>query len=357
MKKKTTMKSRHSIQTRKFDLNKVAEVAFSDLSKLLSALNIEYTKSGTNYFFRCPIHGASDNDKAVCVSSSRKCWKCWTRSCHEEHGRDVFGFVRGVLSTTLSRPVEFSEALRFITDIYEITTDEIYRNNDTAPPVVSEYADINDIVKVFNRVEQQPEYKPIEIPTLKTSPYFESRGFSRETLKLFGVKDCVDRSSPLFNRAIIPVEAHDGKNIGYIARATKHYVLPKFLFSKGLNKSHHLYNYSRARDIAIDKASIIIVEGQGDVWRMRECGINNCVGLFGKEISDTQKDLLIRSGATTIVVLTDNDQAGRESKLDIHRKLSRLFKLVFPRFQKKDIGDMSIDQIQATILPQIKGLY
>jgi 5S rRNA maturation endonuclease (ribonuclease M5) len=81
------------------------------------------------------------------------------------------------------------------------------------------------------------------------------------------------------------------------------------------------------------------------------------VGLFGKDISQEQKTKLICSGVTTLVVLTDNDQAGRESKIKIQRDLNRMFNLKFPKMSRKDIGAMSIQKIQEDILPQIRGLY
>ena len=37
--------------------------------------------------------------------------------------------------------------------------------------------------------------------------------------------------------------------------------------------------------------------------------------------------------------------------------MSRMFKVVFPRMSKKDIGDMSVTQIETDILPQLKGMY
>jgi DNA primase len=90
---------------------------------------------------------------------------------------------------------------------------------------------------------------------------------------------------------------------------------------------------------------------------MYESGVKNAVGIFGKEISETQKNKIITSGVTKLVILTDNDQAGRESKIKIQRMFNRLFTLKFPTFSKKDIGDMSIEEIQNTILCDLKGMY
>ena len=102
---------------------------------------------------------------------------------------------------------------------------------------------------------------------------------------------------------------------------------------------------------------MFITEGQGDTWRLFECGIENSVGIFGKSLTKEQEHKILNSGITKIVVLTDNDQAGRESKVQMQRKLARNFKLFFPRFSGKDIGDMSIKDIENKILPQVKGLY
>ena len=90
---------------------------------------------------------------------------------------------------------------------------------------------------------------------------------------------------------------------------------------------------------------------------MYEAGVTNCVGLFGKDISSKQKELLLKSGATKLIVLTDNDQAGRESKIKIQRELFRSFNLKFPKIVGKDIGDMSVESIQENILSDLKGSY
>ena len=81
------------------------------------------------------------------------------------------------------------------------------------------------------------------------------------------------------------------------------------------------------------------------------------MGIFGKTITREQEDKLLKMPVTHLVILTDNDQAGRESKMQIQRQLGRTFKLTFPKISTKDIGEMSIEQIKSKILPQVKGTY
>ena len=70
-----------------------------------------------------------------------------------------------------------------------------------------------------------------------------------------------------------------------------------------------------------------------------------------------QRSILEKSGITKLIVLTDNDQAGREAKMKIQRDMSRMFKVVFPRLSRKDVGDMSVEDIKTNVLPQLKGMY
>ena len=143
--------------------------------------------------------------------------------------------------------------------------------------------ELTDINKIFNRPRHelvlQDFYKP---RTSGRSPYFETRGFTEDTLELFGVEDCNDKQSPMQSRSIIPIH-FEGKEIGYIARST--------------------------------------------------------------------------SGVTNLVILTDNDSAGRESKIKIKREFGRLFKLIFPAMHSKDLGNLMVEKLQVDILSELKGLY
>ena len=340
-------------QPNSLDLSKVKNVIFSNTDRLLESFNLEYETLGDNIFLRCPIHEESDNDRALSISLDKMAWRCWTRGCHETYNTDIFGFVRGLLSK--DEEATFSDALRYICKIYNINSQNSLQKESDNVNVNNEFS---NIVKIFKGQKQEP-LQDIEtnIITCGESKYFMSRGFNKETLKYFNVEDCIDKASPMVHRSIIPVHCDNGKKIAYIARATRDYIVPKYLFSKNFKKSEYLYNFHRAVSKARNLSSMFIVEGQGDVWRMYESGINNCVSLFGKDISQPQKTKLLCSGITTLIILTDNDQAGRESKIKIQRNLNLMFNLKFPKMSRKDIGAMSVQKIQEDILPQTKGLY
>lgn len=336
------------------DLNKVREIIFQDIYKLLDSFDLEYTQDADNIFMKCPIHEGSDNPQGLSISLDKQVWRCWTRGCHDHYSCNVWGFVKGMLETD-----SFSEALKYVCKVYDVNgaskNDE--SKSATNPSGPSDFSVlVRQIGKRKEKTEGFGELERIARPKTEAgvSPYFISRGFSPEALKFFGVRD-VPRETTGFlrHRSIIPIRDMDGDYVGYIGRATRSFVQPKYIFSKGIRKSDYLYNYHNA----VGMESLFLVEGQGDVWKLWECGVKNAVGLFGKDISAQQRKLLLNSGATRLVVLTDNDQAGRESKIKIRRDLGRLFKLVFPKMHTKDLGSMLNETVEENILKDLRGYY
>lgn len=341
----------------RLDLNKAKDIIFQDIFRLLDSFNLQYTQDGDNIFMKCPIHEGSDNPQGVSISITKKAWRCWTRCCHEHYTTDIFGFVKGLLHTD-----SFSEALKYVSKIYNLNEAKNATNNHTN---ISDH--INDdhfhlLVKNIKKHKESSNGIEVRQNEFKfrtnqaPSAYFISRGFSAETLNFFGVKDSLEDKGALRHRTIIPIFQY-GKYAGYIARANKEWLQPKYIFSSGIKKTDYLYNYDNAIHKAQEKNCMFLVEGQGDVWKLWECSVQNVVGLFGKEISGAQRKMLLETGVTTLIVLTDNDQAGRESKIKIKRDLGRLFKLIFPKMHTKDLGNMFVENVKHNILNDLKGYY
>lgn len=336
-----------------FDLIKIKNAIRNNIELLLDSLNIKYELINGNYFSTCPVHAGSDNKKAISISKDKMVWRCWTRGCQENRGSGIINFVQAVLSSRSNAEVDFNKTLKYICKVYKLNTkDNLVAEEETKPN------ELYEIVKIFKPQQKLHNDSYVDIINISDScDYFTSRGFKPETLRHFGVGDCLDNDSIMKNRAIIPIHNESDKIVGYIGRATKPYITPKFLFSRGFKKTDYLYNYNRAIESVSNTSALFLVEGQGDVWRLYECGIKNCVSIFGREISASQKQQILNMNITTLVVLTDDDQSGRESKFQIQRQFSRIFSLKFPILPKKDIGDMKIEQVNSEILTQVKGLY
>jgi len=340
--------------TTALDLNKVKDIIFEDIFKLLDSFELEYSQDGDNIFMACPIHEGSDNPNGLSISIGRQVWRCWTRGCHDNSSTDIFGFVAGCLNTD-----SFSEVLKYVCQVYNVSGAK--RSTEHKVKTDDERQEFKKLVDTFKPKKRKPPSDsdfifigPFPGRMLNGSPYFESRGFRRETLKYFNVND--SDSLIMRHRSIIPVE-YNQSVVGFIARSTKNWIEPKYLFSDGFKKRKYLYNYDKALQKAQETKCMFLVEGQGDVWRLWESGVENAVGLFGKDISKQQRKLLLKSGVTTLIILTDNDQAGRESKIKIKREMNRMFKLIFPSMSTKDLGDCSVQKIKEDILTNLKGYY
>lgn len=331
----------------KTKLNNNAELIFNKLG-----MNIEVF--GDNIYSTCPIHDSSDNPRAFSFSKTKGIWKCWTRDCQEQFNNDIFGLIQGVLSNKNNTDTDFKFALKWACDLFDIKKQrqEITLDN--------EYTDFLNIINIINENQDNfvPKYIDINYKIKYPSEYFISRGFNEKTLLHFNVGDCIENSGTFKDRSIIPIYDETGKNIvGIIGRSVKEYKSPKFLlYPKGFDKRYFFYNYHNAIEKAIETSCLFILEGQGDVWKLYEHGVLNAVSIFGKSISKEQEDKLLKLPITHLIILTDNDQAGRESKIQIQRQLGRSFKLTFPKISAKDVGEMSELQIQ-NMLKNLKGTY
>ena len=99
---------------------------------------------------------------------------------------------------------------------------------------------------------------------------------------------------------------------------------------------------------------MILVEGQGDVWRLWESGIKNVVGIFGCTLTDAQARILETSGAMNIILLTDSDEAGQKGRKSIRKKCERAFNIIEVELPTKDVGELSVKEIEEIIKPKIK---
>lgn len=321
---------------------------------LLKSLGIEYIEFPNRYSFACPIHGG-DNPEGCSIFtdgiSSRGNWQCWTQHCESEFTNSLFGFVRGVLSEKRNRKVSLNETAEYCSEFLDLDVNDIQdleRNSNDSKNILDIFNKKIDLK--FHDISREEIRAKISIP----ADYYIGRGFKKETLDLFDVGFCFEKNRPMSGRVVVPVY-DDGYNyIGCVGRAVQDAMKPKWLHSKGFKKSA-LYGLNVAKKSIRDTQTVILVEGQGDVWRMYEAGYKNCVGIFGSSINEDQLLLLEKSGALNLVILTDSDEAGEKACNQIIKKCGRRFNYFRPKISTKDVGEMSVEQIKDELSPQLEG--
>ncbi len=330
---------------------------------MLDYFDIEYVTFPNRLAFPCPIHGG-DSPEGCCIftdgNSQKGNWTCWTAHCEEDYVGTLFGFTRGCLNAKRGRQVSMNETAAFLCNFLNTDISDL----KLAPARQTKVLDIfnRTVVRKPANITRGEIRNKLNIP----ADYYINRGYTGLTLEAFDVGECSVENQPMSGRVVVPLYDEDNNYVGCIGRAIKEHIKPKWLHSTGFSKNI-LYGLHLAKEKILETGTVIIVEGQGDVWRAFESGLEMTVGMFGTSLSDDQLILLEKSGALNMVILTDYDEAGINAAEKLARKCGRRFNFIRPDltpwFEERDIpepqrdlGTMRIEDIKTEIYPYIKGI-
>jgi 5S rRNA maturation endonuclease (ribonuclease M5) len=146
-------------------------------------------------------------------------------------------------------------------------------------------------------------------------------------------------------RVVIPVRDAQYKAVGFIGRAIRSEQDPRYLYNKGFKRANVLFNIQNAKQYN----SCIVVEGSIDAMFIHQAGFPNVVATLGSKVSDFQFKLL-KKYFDSIIVFSDNDEAGEYMKRDILFACSGkdLYTVQLPA-DKKDAGEMTQEEIINTL--------
>lgn len=363
------------------DLNELTELLINNIDGVCEHFGIDYVKYPNRIAMPCPIHGGDREEGCslfITGNSHVGNWSCWTHNCQIEYGKTIFGFIKGLLSRQENKDVDFKTALNWCLRFLNIDGETI--------EIKEEDRSKRDFVKLVDSlllkesdntstITKEDVRKYLKIP----APYYLSRGYSHDIIDKFDVGYYGWKGRKMFDRTVVPVYDQTGNiMIGCVGRTQKpecskcgwhhyeNYSCPKnhiekiwgskWINSVGFKKGHYLYNIWNASKYIYNTNTVILVEGQGDVWRLEESGIYNSLGMFGCHLSDEQLVLLEKSGAMNILLLTDNDRAGLLAREKIGARLGRLFNVSFFDLPKKDVGEMSVEEVRDLILPVVQKI-
>ena len=358
-----------------------------NIETLLDTFGIDYKNNSKMISMSCPIHGG-DNPSALNIypdgDTYRGNWKCRTHNCEQEFKSSIIGFVRGIISHQKyhwSEPGDsscsFNEALEYIQaflnkdlNSIKISKTEKEKNNFTN---IINYINAK-AEKCDSRITRNQIIKAINIP----AQYYIDRNYKDSTLQKYDVGLCDNPSKPMYQRVVVPIydnnyeymvgctgrsifekctkcsSYHDASNS--CPSDDKKWLYPKWKHSADFKSQNYLYNFWFAKDHIYDTGIAVVVESPGNVWRLEENGIHNSVAIFGSSLSDRQKILLDSSGAMTLIVLTDNDEAGKKAAEQIKNKCQNTYRVFIPTISKNDVGEMSTQEINDQIKEYIQRI-
>jgi len=197
---------------------------------------------------------------------------------------------------------------------------------------------VADIYKTLSKSNDFVEYDSDAINKLAnnaTNPrptwYFESRGITTDSISKFSLG-----YSEKQDMVTVPVHSPDGLCLGFVARSVDG---KEFKNSTGLPKSKVLFNLHRVKI----SSQVFVVESSFDAIRIDQIG-RPAVATLGANISNQQISLL-KKYFTSIILLPDNDEAGRSQTHKMQEALGNIVTVGKIPDRYKDISDMNEEHL------------
>lgn len=383
----TTMKMNKSRLNDQHKLKIVCDEVCDHIESLLHHFGLEYKLHNRLITMSCPIHGG-DNASAFNLypegDTYRGNWKCRTHGCEKIFKGSVIGFIRGVISNQKygwskeGDPLcSFKEAVDFATKFInkDLNTIKISRTDKDKRQFtnVINYLN-NEPSQNKSKIKRQHIIQSLQIP----AQYYLDRRYTADILSKYDVGLCHKNGKEMSDRVVVPIYDNDyqymigctGRSVHERCESCKSYhnpengcpsednrwKFPKWKHSSEFKSQNSLYNFWFAKQHILKSGVVIIVESPGNVWRLEENNIHNSVAMFGSSLSDRQKILLDSSGAMNIVILTDNDDAGRKAAQQIKNKCQNTYRVFMPTITKSDVGEMNTDDINTEIKPYLESI-
>jgi DNA primase len=300
----------------------------ADLRSILRSCNVEIvSETGTDFLCLCPFHHNTDSP-AFAASYSKGLFVCYNQNCSASGtvldlvkkltNRNDFEALRFISSTKQSEAEAFEDGLK---DLLDDKPDFVAFPEET-------------LKNLYNGLVKNEEAKE----------YLKSRKIDLSAMSHFAMG-----YSENMSMVTVPLHSPEGLPVGIIGRSIKD---KKFKNSINLPRNKTMFNLHRAKR---EGGTIIVCESSFDVIRLWQAGFPNAVGTLGGSISDVNIQNLNKY-ASTIIIMTDNDQAGRALGIKIAQKLKNKnvlwakydYNTIYPHLAK-DVGDMTDEEIKQCI--------
>ena len=301
----------------------------ADIRSILRSCGIEIkSDTSTNFMCLCPFHHNTDSP-AFTVSYVNGLYTCFNQNCNSS------GTLLDLVMKLTKR--NNFEAMRFISS-----------NKLSAAELLEE--ELKDLL------DEKPEFTEFPIQTVENAhanlmsgshgarDYLLSRNINEEAMEYFQLG-----FSSVQQMTMVPLHSPDGVLVGVIGRSIQG---KSFKNSPNLPRNKTMFNLHRAKR---QGGTIIVAESSFDVIRLWQAGFPNAVATLGGNISDINIQNLNKY-ASTIIIMTDNDAAGRSLGNTIANKLNKK-NVLWARYNSdityphgaKDVGDMTDQEIKQCI--------
>lgn len=352
------------------------------IPEIFDHYGIIYKQNSRTIKSSCPVH-EGDNTTAfqVYISGHTYCgnWYCRTHNCHKEYTGTPLGLLRGLITRfeNNGEKVTFGHTLERAKQLTQINLSGIRCNNEeVSKSLFIRQAKIHMVDSTIpsTGISRELVRSSLEIP----SKYFIKRGFDAEILDKYDIGDCVstDIKKEMFGRAVVPVynEKHteligcSGRSrfdkcdtckcfhSGNCPKEEFKWQFSKWRHSKSLKAEKSLFNFWYAKPIISSAGTAILVESPGNILKLEQAGIHIGLATFGDHITDFQKALVNSTGCLNLVIIGDNDVAGKKYNKIVPELCRREYNCYTIDISGQDLAEMSTDDIQKEICPLLQKL-
>ena len=281
------------------DLKAIDEMCEDKIIDFLNELGLEYKMENDYIAIKCVFHGGDSYN----LKYKNGFWYCFSHCNRSFRNIDI---VCKVLD------LSFKESIDWLCNFVGVDKGKVTVNKNKAK-ARERLAKFKSMRMEHNIVD----YKQVCSDTMnnikQSYPKYILDRFSDSTLKRFNVGYAF--TGELEDRVCFTIDAPNGDIVSISGRSING-ALPKYKILDGTNKGETLYNISRVDD---SENFVVVVEGFNSVLCLYEWGINNCVATMGANLTEQQKILLLGLGKK-IIVIGDNDEAGKNMTQSIYNK-------------------------------------
>ena len=310
----------------------MSKTTFVDFKAVKSAITMEQVlehygildqfKRGTDSLTGpCPIHKGS-NPTQFRISVSKNIWHCFSEC---KHGGNVLDFIAKMEDVSIhAAALKAIEWFNLDPEAMSADKEETGETEEAAPvapkpaarkpaPVAAEKGAPNAPLKFrLDKLDRSHPYLTTE------------RGLTQETILDFGLGFC--SKGMMADRIAIPIHNVKGEVVAYAGRFPGEPAedTPKYKLPAGFRKSQELFNLDRTIKEP-PETPLVIVEGFFDAIKLHQHGCKKVVALMGSTLSAAQEELIreYTNARSRIIVMLDEDEAGRAGRDDIACRLSR----------------------------------
>lgn len=315
----------------------------------------KFKRSGDSLSGPCPIHKGSSPTQFR-VSISKNIWNCFSEC---KHGGNTLDFIARMENVSVHaaalKAIEWFhldlDAVRAESDAHAESETKTPKRAVTAPRKP-------ETTKSASPAESGTPNKPLQFrldKLVREHPYLTERGLTQETIIDFGIGYCA--KGMMAERIAIPIHNAEGQVVAYAGRFPGEPAddIPKYKLPQGFRKSLELFNIDQAIKESPDNP-LVIVEGFFGCMKLHQYGCRKVVALMGSTLSTTQEEIIRKhtSNRSQIVIMLDEDEAGRAGREDIAVRLSRFAFVKVHTFEKE--GDQPENLTPQQVLELKEGV-